>query len=185
MIGSPNAPRIGTERIQNIGFGFKHAAALMAAIELSLFTKISEGASTIEEISSACGLSLLNAERLVVACAALRLIEKRDGKYVNGPDIEMYLAEGRPRPQRRRGAKLHGGGRLHSHRDRRECAAARNGVEVTTCFLRRKDCGQVGLALLSQSMLFSFCLKSIARLCILYGGFDESEEGYPFEEMRG
>ncbi|MBI5116941.1 methyltransferase domain-containing protein [Candidatus Poribacteria bacterium] len=97
MSDSPNTPRIGTERIQNIGFGFKHAGILMAAIELSLFTRISEGSSRLEQIASACGLSLLNAERLVVACAALGLIEKRDGKYVNAPDVEMYLVEGRPR----------------------------------------------------------------------------------------
>jgi ubiquinone/menaquinone biosynthesis C-methylase UbiE len=92
-----NTPRIGTERIQNIGFGFKHAATLMAAIELSLFTKISEGASTLEQIAAACGLSPLNAERLVVACTALGLVERRDGRYVNAPDIEMYLVERKPR----------------------------------------------------------------------------------------
>jgi hypothetical protein len=89
--------RVGTERIQNIGYGFKHAATLWAAIELSLFTRIAEGASTIEEIASACGLSPLNAERLAVACAALGLIEKKDGRYVNAPDVEEYLVEGKPR----------------------------------------------------------------------------------------
>ncbi len=91
------SPRIGTERIQNIGFGFKHAAALMAAVELSLFTKVSEGADTIEKIASACGMSSLNAERLVVVCAALGLLERKDGRYVNAPDVEMYLVEGKPR----------------------------------------------------------------------------------------
>jgi hypothetical protein len=92
-----DTPRIGTERIQNIGFGFKHAAVLMAAIDLSLFTKVSEGASTIESIARECGLSLLNAERLVVACAALGLVEKKGERYVNAPDVEMYLVEGQPR----------------------------------------------------------------------------------------
>jgi hypothetical protein len=94
---SEGTPRIGTARIQNIGFGFKHAAVLMAAIELSLFTKISEGAVTLEAIASACGLSALNAERLVVACAALGLLEYQDGRYSNAPDVEMYLVEGKPR----------------------------------------------------------------------------------------
>lgn len=97
MTSSPDSPRLGTERIQNIGFGFKHSGILMAAIELSLFTKVSEGATTLEEIASACGLSPLNAERLVVACAALGLLEKRDNRYVNAPDVEIYLVEGKPR----------------------------------------------------------------------------------------
>jgi ubiquinone/menaquinone biosynthesis C-methylase UbiE len=89
--------KIGTERIQNIGYGFKHAAVLWAAIELSLFTRISEGASTIEEIAAACGISPLNAERLVVACTALGLLEKADGRYANAPDVEEYLVEGKKR----------------------------------------------------------------------------------------
>jgi hypothetical protein len=89
--------KTGTERIQNIGYGFKHAATLWAAIELSLFTKISEGASTLEQIASACNLSPLNAERLVVACTALGLIEQKDNRYTNAPDVEEYLVEGKPR----------------------------------------------------------------------------------------
>lgn len=93
MTSSHEMKQIGTERIQNIGFGFKHAGILMAAIELSLFTKISEGAGTIEEIANACGLSLLNAERLVVACAALELLEKKANRYINAPDVEIYLVE--------------------------------------------------------------------------------------------
>ncbi len=97
MADSANSPKISVARIQNLGFGFKHAAVLMAAIELSLFTKVSEGASTLEQIASACGLSPLNAERLVVACTALGLLEKRGDRYVNAPDVEMYLVEGRPR----------------------------------------------------------------------------------------
>lgn len=97
MTSSPDAPRIGTERIQNIGFGFKHSGILAAAIELSLFTRVSEGAATLESIASACGLSPLNAERLVVACTALGLLERKDGSYVNAPDVEMYLVEGKPR----------------------------------------------------------------------------------------
>lgn len=97
MSSSQEAPRIGTERIQNIGFGFKHAGVLMAAIELSLFTKVSGGIDTLDSIASACGLLPLNTERLVVACTALGLLEKRGERYVNAPDVEMYLVEGKPR----------------------------------------------------------------------------------------
>ncbi|RJP23504.1 MAG: methyltransferase domain-containing protein [Candidatus Abyssobacteria bacterium SURF_5] len=89
--------KIGTERIQNIVYGFKHSAILWAGIELSLFTKVSEGACTIQDIASACGLSPLNAERMVVACTALGLLEKKQGKYVNAADVEEYLVEGKPR----------------------------------------------------------------------------------------
>jgi len=97
MTSNANTSRIGTARIQNIGYGFKHAGVLMAAIELSLFTKVSEGAGTFEKIAKECRLTLLNAERLIVACTALDLLEEKDNRYVNAPDVEMYLVEGKPR----------------------------------------------------------------------------------------
>ena len=97
MAAPHETKRIGTERIQNIGFGFKHAGILMAAIELGLFTKVSEGAGTTEEIARACSISSLNAERLVVACAALDLLEKKEGRYVNAQDVEIYLVESNQR----------------------------------------------------------------------------------------
>jgi len=96
MTSSSDTPKIGTERIQNIGFGFKHAAILMTAIELKLFTVISNGANALSSIASECGISLLNAERLVVACTALGLVEKKENHFYNAPDAEKYLVEGKP-----------------------------------------------------------------------------------------
>lgn len=87
--------KIDTVRLQNLSFGHKQAATLMAAIELDLFTKISQGASRLSEIASATGLSLLNAERLVVACAALGLLEMDGEDYRNAPDCERFLVKGK------------------------------------------------------------------------------------------
>ena len=86
---------IGTVRLQNLSYGHKQAATLRAAVELDLFTKVSEGASRLSEIASALGLSLLNAERLVVACAALQLLRKDGDDYRNAPDVERFLVKGK------------------------------------------------------------------------------------------
>jgi hypothetical protein len=88
--------KINTVRLQNLSYGHKQAATLMAAIELDLFTKISEGASRLPQIAEALGLSLLNAERLVVACTALQLLEKEGATYRNAPDVERFLVNGKP-----------------------------------------------------------------------------------------
>ncbi len=84
-----------TIRIQNLSYAHKQSATLMAAVELDLFTKISQGASVLSEIADAVGLSLLNAERLVVVCAALGLLEKQGENYRNAPDVERFLVKGK------------------------------------------------------------------------------------------
>ena len=42
-----------TERMTDIGLAFKQTGAILAAIELELFTRISNGAGTVDEIAAA------------------------------------------------------------------------------------------------------------------------------------
>ena len=88
--------RINTVRLQNISYGHKQSAALRAAIEIDLFTRVSEGASTFAKVAEALGLSELNAQRIVVACAAIGLLEKDAAGYKNAPDVERFLVKGKP-----------------------------------------------------------------------------------------
>ncbi len=88
--------KVNTVRLQNLSYGHKQAATLMAAIELDLFSRISEGISRLPQIAEALGLSLLNGERLVVACTALQLLEKEGEVYRNAPDVERFLVKGKP-----------------------------------------------------------------------------------------
>jgi hypothetical protein len=53
---------------------------LLAAVELDLFSKISQGANTEEKLSTALGISSLNAERITVACLGLGLITRDEDK---------------------------------------------------------------------------------------------------------
>jgi ubiquinone/menaquinone biosynthesis C-methylase UbiE len=87
--------RTTTVRLQNLSYGHKQSGTLRAALELDLFTRVSEGASSIREIAAALGLSDLNAERLVVACAALELLEKDGDDHRNAPDVERFLVKGK------------------------------------------------------------------------------------------
>ena len=88
--------KVNTVRLQNISYGHKQSAALRAAIELDLFSKISEGARNFPELAVALGISELNTERIVVACAAMGLLEKHDSGYQNAPDAERYLVKSKP-----------------------------------------------------------------------------------------
>lgn len=84
-----------TVRLQNLSYGHKQSAALRAAIDLELFTRVSEGASRIQEIAAKVGITELNAERLAVACTALGLLEKDGEHYRNAPDVERFLVKGK------------------------------------------------------------------------------------------
>jgi len=87
--------KISTVRLQDISYGHRQSAVLRAAIDLDLFTAVSEGASTFFRIAGVLGISELNAERLVVACAGTGLLHKSGDGYVNAPDAERFLVKGK------------------------------------------------------------------------------------------
>lgn len=94
MADQPDRKRPTTVRLQRMVRAYREAGALMAAVELGLFTKLAQGADTEEKLVSALGIEPLNAERIVVACIGLGLIE-RDGDHLrNAPDVARFLVEG-------------------------------------------------------------------------------------------
>ena len=91
-------PRVDTTRLQHVARAYGQTAILYAAIDLEIFTHIARGASTIEEVAHAVGISALNAERLVVCCAGLGLvtIDAHSGTLANAPDVARFLVLGEP-----------------------------------------------------------------------------------------
>ena len=94
--GSSTATLPTTVRLQNIAQSYGQSAALMAAVEVGLFTAISSGAGTYEEVARALDIHPTNAERLMVMLCAAGLIEKQEGRHSNAADVERFLVEGKP-----------------------------------------------------------------------------------------
>ena len=94
------APAPTTVRLQNIAQSYGQSAALMAAVEIGVFTAIGSGAGTYEEVARAVDIHPTSAERLMVMLCAAGLLEKDgDGggnRHRNAPDVERYLVEGKP-----------------------------------------------------------------------------------------
>ncbi|MHB8381530.1 MAG: methyltransferase [Candidatus Binataceae bacterium] len=86
--------KLDTVRLQNLAYGYRQSATLLAVIELDLFSKISAGARTVAEIAGAVDIAPVNAERLLTACAALGLLTIEGGEYSNAPDVEHFLVKG-------------------------------------------------------------------------------------------
>jgi hypothetical protein len=96
----PSRPtdKIDTIRLQRLARAFAETAVFYAAIDLELFTHVSQGAGDIGSLASAMGTSELNAERLVVVALALGLLVKNeDGLIVNAPDCEKFMVKGTDR----------------------------------------------------------------------------------------
>jgi SAM-dependent methyltransferase len=94
--GSTGAAPPTTVRLQNIAQSYGQSAALMAAVEIGVFTAIGNGAGTYEEVARAVDIHPTNAERLMVMLCAAGLLEKADGRHRNAADVERYLVEGKP-----------------------------------------------------------------------------------------
>jgi len=84
-----------TVRLQQMVRAYRQSAALMAAVELGLFTEVSKGAAKRDAVGKALGISPLNAERLVTYCLGLGLLVQRDGVLTNAPDVERFLVQGK------------------------------------------------------------------------------------------
>ena len=83
-----------TVRLQKMVRAYRQSAAVMAAIELGLFTQISKGAQDRAAVARSLGISELNADRLVTYCLGIGLLEQVDGRLRNAPDVERFLVEG-------------------------------------------------------------------------------------------
>ena len=85
----------GTLRLQNLAHAYKQTGALKAAMDLDLFTVISQGAREISRIAQEIGLNPRITRKLVDVCASLGLLEVKDGLYYNAPDVERHLVRGK------------------------------------------------------------------------------------------
>ena len=97
MTQIPDDPTVGqnTERLNELAFSFKKSQALAAALECGLFTALSEGASTAPEVAASCGIDVEAADRLLIICKAMDLVQEVDGRNVNLDDVERFLVRGK------------------------------------------------------------------------------------------
>src|SRR5947199_2345870 len=80
-----------TAPLHRLAVGFWASNTLAAAVELDLFTKLSGRGANAEALSRILEIPARPSEMLLSACAALGLLEKRDGLYHNSPTAEEFL----------------------------------------------------------------------------------------------
>jgi hypothetical protein len=72
---------------------YRESAALMAGVELGLFTRIAQGCDSEAALPDALRLCPLHVERVVTACVRLGLLQRQAGKLENAPDVQRFLVE--------------------------------------------------------------------------------------------
>ena len=83
--------------LMQLATGFWAFKTLAAAHELDLFSRLSgTPGTTAGRLAEALTIEERPAEMLLTGCAALGLLEKVDGRYVNSPLAEEFLVRGKP-----------------------------------------------------------------------------------------
>ena len=83
--------------LMQLATGFWAFKTLAAAHEIDLFSRLSGTAGmTAGVLAEALAIEERPAEMLLTGCAALGLLEKDDGRYINSPLAEEFLVRGKP-----------------------------------------------------------------------------------------
>src|SRR5258708_4318472 len=86
-------PRLDTTRLQKIAQAYWESAALMAAVELEVFTAIAHGHDTVPKAAKVVGISERNAERLLTALCAMTLLAREGDRFANAADVQRFLVK--------------------------------------------------------------------------------------------
>ena len=88
------AKRLSTKKLTNMAFAYKQSGTLVAALEMGLFFKISQGENTIKKAAESMNLPVAAVDKLMTACTALGLLKKNGEIYYNSKEADRYLVKG-------------------------------------------------------------------------------------------
>src|SRR6185503_2688794 len=84
------------EKILQLGLGFMASKAVLSAIELRLVTLLAKGSLDCETLAKRLKLSRRGARDFFDTLVALQLLERRDGRYRNAPEADLFLDAAKP-----------------------------------------------------------------------------------------
>ncbi len=89
--------RIDTTRLQEMARAYTTSAVLYTALDVGLFTHISNGYNTEVLLAQETGLRPVDIDRLVSCALSLDLLDWDGEQLCNAADVETYLVEGKSR----------------------------------------------------------------------------------------
>jgi len=82
--------------IIRLGTAFCQAKAVLTAVELGLFTTLSEAPGTAEELTERLGLQPRGTRDFLDLLVSLELLERAGGRYRNAASADHHLVQGKP-----------------------------------------------------------------------------------------
>ncbi|HZQ06413.1 MAG TPA: methyltransferase dimerization domain-containing protein [Anaerolineae bacterium] len=89
-------PLTGRNTLDELTTSVRKAAALKAALELDVFSRIAEGNRSLPAFCRATGFNERAARLLLDALANMGLMQRTDFEYTLSPTAETYLVKGKP-----------------------------------------------------------------------------------------
>jgi O-methyltransferase domain/Dimerisation domain len=96
MAGPGAAPLPNPLLLMRLALAYRSSMVLFAATELDIFTPLSNGGMTGEDLARACGAQPEPTRMLLDACAAEGLLTRAGERFQNTPLADAYLVKGRP-----------------------------------------------------------------------------------------
>lgn len=84
------------DRIQQLQAGVPVALALLAGMQLDVFTHLGGGSRDAPELAEILGVQEARLSRLLYALVVAGLLERRHGRFANTPEAADLLVKGRP-----------------------------------------------------------------------------------------
>jgi len=85
--------------VMRISSAYWDSSVLHAAHNLDIFTKLSKGPATAEELAEEVDADVRGLEMILIACTCLGLLKKEEGRFANTEVAETFLVQGSPRYQ--------------------------------------------------------------------------------------
>jgi hypothetical protein len=80
------------DRIMRLGYAYRKAKALLSAVELGVFTALSQGPLDADALRSKIGIDSRGARDFFDALVALGVLDRDEtGRYLNTPETALYL----------------------------------------------------------------------------------------------
>ncbi len=82
--------------IFKLGLGFWAAKALLSAVELGVFTELANGPADLPTLTRRLGLHDRAARDFLDTLVALKLLDRKEGRYGNTAETDLFLDKGKP-----------------------------------------------------------------------------------------
>jgi hypothetical protein len=92
----PEEPKMLPKRIEALADAVYPSFAMLAGMELDLFTPLGNGPLSAEEIATAAGTDQAKTTELLLALVATGLLTREAGRFSNSPEADEFLVRGRP-----------------------------------------------------------------------------------------